>query len=170
MTPRTAAIAAFASVALAGVLVGAALDRYVLFLWSRPGDRASVTGPRMGPGPGGPDGRFRGPGGGNRGGGRGGPGGPGGRGRGDFGPGPDFLARALELSETQRVAIDSVMGRQADKLRAARERLRPEMDSVFAETTRQIEARLTPEQRTKYRELRVRGPGGGPGERGRPPR
>lgn len=166
MTPRTAAIAAFASVALAGVLIGAALDRYVLFLWSRPGDRGAMAGPRGGPGGGGPDG-FRGPGGGNRGGGRGG---PSGRGRGDFGPGPDFLARELELSDTQRAAIDSVMGRQAEKLRAARERIRPEMDSVFAETTRQIEAKLTPEQRTKYRELRVRGPGGEPGGRGRGPR
>jgi Spy/CpxP family protein refolding chaperone len=167
MTPRTAAIAAFASVALAGVLVGAALDRYVLFLWSRPNDRGSA---RFGPpGAGGPEGRFGGPpGGGMRGGGRGGPGG--GRGRGDFGPGPDFLARQLELSDAQRASIDSVMGRQAEKLRMARERIRPEMDSVFAETTRQIEARLTPEQRTKYRELRMRGPGGGPGERGRPPR
>ena len=165
MTPRTAAIAAFASVALAGVLIGAALDRYVLFLWSQPGDHSAMMGPRGGPGSGGPDGRFnRPPGGGSRGGGRGG---PGGRGRGDFGPGPDFLAHELDLSDTQRAAIDSVMGRQAEKLRAARERIRPEMDSVFAETTRQIEARLTPEQRIKYRELRVRGPGG---ERGRGPR
>ena len=168
MTPRAAAIAAFVSVALAGVLVGAALDRYVLFLWGARPDRGVAFERR-----GGPEGnrfdRDRGPGGGGPGGPRGG--GPGGRrgGRGELGPGPDFLARELNLSDGQRQAIDSVMSRQAEKLRTARERLRPAMDSVFAETTREIEQRLTADQRTKYRELqsRMRPPGG---ERGRPPR
>lgn len=169
MTPRAAAIAAFVSVALAGVLVGAALDRYVLFLWGGRPDRGAAFDRR-----GGPDGRSfdrdRGPVGGPGGMRGGGPGGRSGRGRGEFGPGPDFLARELNLSDDQRRAIDSVMSRQAEKLRMARERVRPAMDSVFAETTREIEQRLTADQRTKYRELqsRMRPPGGG--ERGRPPR
>lgn len=151
---RAAALMAFAAVGLAGVLSGAALDRYVLFLWRSP-DR--FDGPPRGRGP---DGRFIPP---------GPPGGPYGRGRGpgrgELGPGgPEFLAHELDLSPEQRASIDSLMARQAEKLRAARERIRPEIDAVASETEHEVERRLTDEQRERYRELRSR-----MGRRGRGP-
>jgi hypothetical protein len=131
---KALAIAAFATVALAGVLSGAALDRYVLYLWGRPDAvaRAPFQGGRRGP----PDGR-------------------GGPGRG--GPPPEMtnrMMREIGLSATQQAGIDSLLDRQAAKLREVRERIRPAMDSLIHETEREVSARLTPEQRTRYEELR----------------
>ena len=129
------AIVAFATVAVAGVLSGAALDRYVLYLWGRPGPER---------------GEFR-------------PDRRGGGGRGPFAdlgrglPPPEVnsrLMRELDLSPTQRAEIDSLLDRQAAKLREVRERLRPEIDSLLAETEREMAARFTPEQRKRYEELR----------------
>jgi hypothetical protein len=143
------AIAAFVTVAFAGVLSGAALDRYVLYLWGRPAARPPggfPGGPRGGPPEGG---RF---------GGRGGRGGP---------PEIPRLMRALDLSPAQKEGIDSLLDRQGKKLEAVRERIRPEIDSLVKETEREVEARLTPDQRTRYVELRSemrrsRGRRGGP--------
>jgi hypothetical protein len=155
------AIAAFVVVALAGILIGAALDRYFLFLWRDQPRGIDRRGPNLGF-PGGP----RGPG---RGGGflGGGPGGaPGGR------PGvppamSDRLARDLQLSAAQHASIDSLLDRQAERLRDVRERMRPTIDSMIAETEREVKRRLTPEQRTKYQQLlsEMRPRGRGRGER-----
>jgi Spy/CpxP family protein refolding chaperone len=132
---KVLAIVAFATVAIAGVLSGAALDRYVLYLWGRPGPER---------------GEFR-------------PDRRGGGGRGAFGeigrglPPPEVnsrLMRELDLSPAQRAEIDSLLDRQAAKLREVRERVRPEIDSLVAETEREMSARFTPEQRKRYDSLR----------------
>jgi hypothetical protein len=141
---KALAIVAFATVALAGVLSGAALDRYVLFLWGRPepGARGPFPPVRRGP----PDGRGA-----------------------LFGRGPaspemtNRIMRALDLSPPQQAGIDSLLDRQAAKLNEVRERIRPELDSLIRETERAVSARLTPDQRTRYEELRreMRPPGRG---------
>jgi Spy/CpxP family protein refolding chaperone len=149
---KAMAIAAFVTVAFAGVLSGAALDRYVLYLWGRPAAGPPGVfpgGPRDGPPD---DGRFRG---------RGGRGGP---------PEIPRLMRALDLSPAQQAGIDSVLDRQGKKLQEVRERIRPQIDSLVAETEREVEARLTPDQRTRYSELRSEIRRAGRGRRGGPPR
>ena len=68
----------------------------------------------------------------------------------------DRLAKDLGLSPAQRVAVDSVMTQQAAKFRVARERVRPTMDSLVAETQQQMDNILTPEQREKMKAMRER--------------
>ena len=147
---KVLAIVAFATVAIAGVLSGAALDRYVLYLWGRPGpDRGEFRPDRRGGGGRGPFGEL-------------------GRGL----PPPEVnsrLMRDLDLSPTQRAEIDSLLDRQAAKLREVRERVRPEIDSLVAGTEREMSARFTPEQRNRYDSLRKEmRPPPGRGRRGGP--
>jgi Spy/CpxP family protein refolding chaperone len=73
------------------------------------------------------------------------------------------MMREIDLSATQQAGIDSLLDRQAAKLREVRERIRPAMDSLIQETEREVSSRLTPEQRTRYEELRreMRPPGRG---------
>lgn len=146
------AIAAFATVAVAGVLSGAALDRYVLYLWGRP-PIARPDGFRDGRRGGGPR-EGRGPIGGQEG--RGGP------------PEIPRLMRALNLSPSQQAGMDSLLDRQAAKLREVRERIRPQIESLLAETDREVAARLTPDQRKQFDELRTEMRRGGRGRRGPP--
>jgi Spy/CpxP family protein refolding chaperone len=69
----------------------------------------------------------------------------------------DRMARALELSDSQRVRIDSLMERQLQEVRAIREQAQPRLDSVISRTRSQIDSILTPEQREKARALARRG-------------
>jgi hypothetical protein len=141
------AIVAFATVAVAGVLSGAALDRYVLYLWGRPGPERSEFRPdRRGPGGRGPFADL-------------------GRGL----PPPEVNSRLMSelgLSPTQRAEIDSLLDRQTAKLREVRERVRPEIDSLVAETEREMAARFTPDQRKRYEALRKELRPSGRGRRG----
>lgn len=144
------AIVAFATVAVAGVLSGAALDRYVLYLWGRPAiERGGFRPERRGSGSRGPFAEM-------------------GRGL----PPPEVnsqLMRELDLSPTQRAEIDSLLDRQAAKLREVRERIRPQFDSLIQETEREMAARFTPEQRKRYEQLRREmRPSRGRGGRGGP--
>ena len=70
----------------------------------------------------------------------------------------DRFAKELGLSSEQRVAVDSVMARQAVKFREARERVRPTMDSLVAETQQRMDSILTPDQRVKMKAMRERMP------------
>jgi Spy/CpxP family protein refolding chaperone len=81
----------------------------------------------------------------------------------------DRMARALALSDSQRVRIDSLMERQLHEVRAIREQAQPRLDSVVERTRSQIDAILTPEQREKARAMARRGDFGPGGPAGRGP-
>ncbi len=70
------------------------------------------------------------------------------------------LARELDLTPEQRTRIDSLLDAQAAELRAIRGQTHPRIESTIARTRREIDAVLTPEQRTRAAELgeRRRGP------------
>ncbi|HEY7634801.1 MAG TPA: hypothetical protein VH763_04615 [Gemmatimonadales bacterium] len=86
----------------------------------------------------------------------------------DFGRGPggrapereraarDRFAKELGLTSDQRVRIDSLMDRQLKEIRSVREQVQPRLDSIVAQTRREIDTILTPEQRTKAKELAQR--------------
>jgi Spy/CpxP family protein refolding chaperone len=76
--------------------------------------------------------------------------------------------RALDLSPSQQAGMDSLLDRQAAKLREVRERIRPQIESLLAETDREVAARLTPDQRKQFDELRTEMRRGGRGRRGPP--
>lgn len=67
------------------------------------------------------------------------------------------MAHELDLSNTQRQRIDSLLDRQLRELRTIREQARPRLDSIISGTRRQIDSILTPAQREKARELAPRG-------------
>lgn len=68
----------------------------------------------------------------------------------------DRLARELALTDSQRVQMDSILSRQTARYRATREQIRPQMDSIFAQTRTQIDSILTPTQRDQLRSIRDR--------------
>jgi len=68
----------------------------------------------------------------------------------------DRLARELALTDSQRVKLDTVLSRQTARFRATREKIQPEMDSIFAQTRAQIDSLLTPEQREQLKAIRDR--------------
>lgn len=118
-------------VAFVGIAGGVALDRSVL-LHRRP--RFGFDGRRVpgGPGPNGGGHRMR-----------------------------DQLADSLVLSSAQRQRFDSLMDRQSTAFRAVREKVQPQMDSIFEATRRAVDSLLTPEQRQKLehmRQMRAFGP------------
>jgi hypothetical protein len=147
---RLMAVAVMFAVAGAGVVGGISIDR-----WMIKEGVVQVRGPRDSRG--GPGDRSR------RGGGGGRPPGPPGMDRGGpfGGPGErqrftDFLTRELDLTTEQRVRVDSIVGRQVTEIHAIWEQMRPRMDSVVGGARGEIERVLTPEQRTKFAELRER--------------
>ena len=128
-TPSAKLLAALAlaCVALAGILGGIALDRFVLMPRHfghhgrgpfEPGERGGAREPsrRM----------------------------------------ADRFAKELDLTPAQRTAVDTLMARQFSKMGALRERVRPAMDSIIGETQRQIDVLLTPAQREKLKTMRDR--------------
>ena len=142
---RMAAALAFVAIAGAGLLSGVTLDRYVLTRGAH-GWRGGPGGGRMGGMP--PFGDASG----SRAAG------------GDHSEAADArhkemrdrLAKELGLSPEQRVAVDTVMAQQAVKFRVARDRIRPAMDSLVAETQAHMDSILTPDQREKMKGMRER--------------
>jgi Spy/CpxP family protein refolding chaperone len=80
-----------------------------------------------------------------------------------FGPPPherefrDRMSREIGLSADQQQRVDSLMDRQITEVRRLREEIQPRLDSVVAQTRREIESILTPEQREKARAMARRG-------------
>jgi Spy/CpxP family protein refolding chaperone len=80
-----------------------------------------------------------------------------------FGPPPherefrDRMSREIGLSPDQQRRVDSLMDRQITEVRRLRAEVQPRLDSVVAQTRREIEAILTPEQREKARAMARRG-------------
>ena len=88
------------------------------------------------------------------------------------------FAGEVGLNGEQQVRIDSIMDTQGRELRAVRQQVQPQIDSIVSRTRRQLDSVLTPEQRKKAEAIRRRhprppgpppgeGPPGGTG--GRPP-
>jgi hypothetical protein len=64
------------------------------------------------------------------------------------------MADELDLSEEQRVRLDSLLAAQQERTRAAMQEMQPRMRVIVAETRRGVDEILTPEQRERLRELR----------------
>ncbi|MFL5403482.1 MAG: hypothetical protein ACJ8BF_11765, partial [Gemmatimonadales bacterium] len=79
----------------------------------------------------------------------------------------DRFAKEVGLSPDQRTRIDSIMERRGRELRAVREQVQPQLDSIVTQTRRALDSVLTPEQRKKAEAIRKRHPhppGPPPGE------
>jgi Spy/CpxP family protein refolding chaperone len=68
------------------------------------------------------------------------------------------FAREVGLSAEQQIRIDSIMDRQGRELRAVRNQVQPQLDSIVTHTRRQLDSVLTPEQRQKAEAIRKRHP------------
>jgi hypothetical protein len=143
--PALIAGAAFAVTALAGVVMGVALDR----AFFRP-PRRGPEGPAMRPLQGGPPPAMR-------------------------GDGSEVMilaappevrehvAREIGLTPAQSATIDTIVRRQVGKVREISGRVRPLIDSTIMETRAQLSAVLTAEQREKIKSVRPPRPAGGMG-------
>jgi Spy/CpxP family protein refolding chaperone len=85
----------------------------------------------------------------------------------------DRFAHDLNLTSDQRVQFDTIMSRQVARFRAARERIQPNVDSIYQQTRAQLDSILTPAQRDQLHSMRARNAfglpfpaRGGRGERG----
>jgi len=82
----------------------------------------------------------------------------------DRGHGPDtmrtrilhHLDRELKLTPQQRDRIGAIMDAHHKRMQQLSEGIRPQMHQEIDSANREIEAVLTPEQRTKYEEMRMR--------------
>src|SRR5262249_18041771 len=82
----------------------------------------------------------------------------------DRGRGPEFmrerilrhLDRSLNLTPQQRAQIGAIMDRHHKRMQQLTEGIRPQMRQEIDGANREIEAVLTPEQRAKYEEMRMR--------------
>jgi Spy/CpxP family protein refolding chaperone len=77
------------------------------------------------------------------------------------------FAREVGLTGEQQVLIDSIMDTRGRELRAVRQQVQPQIDSIVSRTRRQLDSVLTPEQRKKAEAIRrrhPRPPGPPPGE------
>jgi Spy/CpxP family protein refolding chaperone len=63
------------------------------------------------------------------------------------------LDRDLKLTPTQHGTIDTVLTRREADLRALMAETRPRFDSIAARTRSDIQAVLTPEQRTEFAKI-----------------
>jgi Spy/CpxP family protein refolding chaperone len=72
----------------------------------------------------------------------------------------DRMSKDLELSNAQRVAIDSIMQHTDSSLRVIRGEMQPRLKQVFESSRTQIEARLDAEQRAKFAKSMSRLPRG----------
>jgi Spy/CpxP family protein refolding chaperone len=66
------------------------------------------------------------------------------------------FAKALDLTDAQRVVVDSLMDHQLRELRRIRGASQPQVESVIRQTRRAIDSLLTPEQRERAAELAER--------------
>jgi Spy/CpxP family protein refolding chaperone len=67
------------------------------------------------------------------------------------------MSREIGLSPDQQRRVDLLMDRQITEVRGLRAEIQPRLDSVVAQTRREIESILTPEQREKARAMARRG-------------
>jgi Spy/CpxP family protein refolding chaperone len=68
----------------------------------------------------------------------------------------DNLGRALQLSPQQKTQVQQIIERHRAKIDAAMSSVRPQVRQEIDATNKEIESILTPEQRTKFAELRMR--------------
>jgi Spy/CpxP family protein refolding chaperone len=81
----------------------------------------------------------------------------------------DNLGRALQLTAQQKTQVQQIIERHREKIDAAMSNVRPQIRQELDATNTEIESILTPEQRTKFAELRMR-IGARHRDRGQPPR
>ena len=72
----------------------------------------------------------------------------------------DRMAKELDLSTAQRVAVDSIMLRTDSALRVIRGEMQPRLKQLLDSSRVQIEARLDAEQRAKFAKAMSRFPRG----------
>lgn len=65
----------------------------------------------------------------------------------------DYLARRLELSDTQRDSVRAVLGRHRSEMEAVWRRVHPTFDSLRTRINAEISAQLTPDQQARFQEL-----------------
>ncbi|OLC07955.1 MAG: hypothetical protein AUH41_09310 [Gemmatimonadetes bacterium 13_1_40CM_66_11] len=79
--------------------------------------------------------------------------------RDDRGPhrGPDalvaYLSRELDLSSAQRDSVRAIIARHRPETDALWAQIRPRFDSIKARMRTEIDAQLTPKQRTRHQQL-----------------
>jgi Spy/CpxP family protein refolding chaperone len=73
------------------------------------------------------------------------------------GRGPDamvaYLSRELDLSAAQRDSVRAIFARHRPETDSLWARVRPRFDSIKARMRAEIDAQLTPEQRTRHQQL-----------------
>jgi len=73
------------------------------------------------------------------------------------GRGPDamvaYLSRKLDLSPAQRDSVRAIFARHRPETDSLWARVRPRFDSIKARMRTEIDAQLTPEQRTRHQQL-----------------
>jgi Spy/CpxP family protein refolding chaperone len=65
----------------------------------------------------------------------------------------DRLDASLDLTQAQRVRVDSVLARREADMRALRDQVRPRFDSIAGRTRTDLLQILTPKQRERFEEL-----------------
>jgi Spy/CpxP family protein refolding chaperone len=65
----------------------------------------------------------------------------------------DRLAHDLDLSSTQRAAVEQIVRRRHDRIGSIWTNVRPQVRSEMDQAHREIEAVLTPQQREKFRRM-----------------
>jgi Spy/CpxP family protein refolding chaperone len=65
----------------------------------------------------------------------------------------DRLDASLDLTQEQRVRVDSVLARREADMRALRDQVRPRFDSIAGRTRTDLLQILTPKQRERFEEL-----------------
>ncbi|MDX1676169.1 MAG: hypothetical protein R3314_15345 [Longimicrobiales bacterium] len=70
--------------------------------------------------------------------------------RDDGGRDRSYIIDRVEMSDAQRAAIDSILERRADRMRAVWHEVEPRLDAITDSARAEIMAVLTPEQRAEY--------------------
>jgi Spy/CpxP family protein refolding chaperone len=68
-------------------------------------------------------------------------------------PYADRMFALLDLTPEQRLAVDSLMAMQQERVRELTERIQPRFQAIMRETNQQVNRVLTPEQRARLRTL-----------------
>lgn len=77
----------------------------------------------------------------------------------------DRLDRELDLTDAQQAAIQKIVDERRARIEAAWNEVRPRVRAEIAATNAEIEKILTPQQREKFRSLRIGEPRRGHGSR-----
>ena len=67
-----------------------------------------------------------------------------------------YLTRELKLTDAQRAQVEKIVNDHRAKIEAIYKNVDPQMRTEIAAANTDIEAVLTPDQRTKFREMRQR--------------